>query len=228
VSRLGNPLVNELVIGLGDKDYWNSQPVTSDGKDFFKYFANPLLSILLPSLYTTDGTASGSSAFPHLKAYNNSNSGTTTADPARPDLVAILLSGIPNSVTSGLGAPPTNVGSTVLSDQLRLNVAQPPTTSTPSNLGYLGGDPAGYPNGRRVFDDVATIELRAFAGATLPLVDPTYTPDGAAGAVDFSLTSSGTDLTAKGTENYLAAFPYLGTPYSGYATPATTPTGSTG
>ncbi len=50
----------------------------------------------------------------------------------------------------------------------------------------LGGDLAGFPNGRRVFDDVATIELRAIAGATIPLVDTTFTPDGAAGAVSAS------------------------------------------
>ena len=61
----------------------------------------------------------------------------------------------------------------------------------------------------------------------IPLVDPSFTPDGPAGAVDFSLTSGRSDTTAKGTENYLPSFPYLGTPYSGYSTPATTPVGST-
>ena len=60
---------------------------------------------------------------------------------------------------------------------LRLNVAIPPTTKGPSNLGLIGGDPAGFPNGRRVFDDVATIEIRAIAGATLPLVDPSFKAD---------------------------------------------------
>jgi hypothetical protein len=62
---------------------------------------------------------------------------------------------------------------------LRLNVAIPPaaTSSTlPSNLGLLGGDLAGYPNGRRVYDDVASIELQALAGATLGLVDPSRSP----------------------------------------------------
>jgi hypothetical protein len=103
---------------------------------------------------------------------------------------------------------------------LRLNVAIPPTTSGASNLGLVGGDPAGFPNGRRVFDDVVTIELRAIAGVTLPLVDPSYTPDGAAGAISMGLTSGPTDLAAMGTENYLPEFPYLGTPYSGFAVPA--------
>ena len=77
-------------------------------------------------------------------------------------------------------------------------------------------DPAGYPNGRRVFDDVATIELRAIAGATLPLVDPAYKPDGAAGAITMGLTSGPSDLTAIGTEKYLPSFPYLGVPNSGF------------
>jgi hypothetical protein len=229
VSRLGNPLVNELLIGLGDKDRWNVKPPTSDGSTFFEYFANPLLGQLIPALYTANGKANGSTIFPNLKAYNASHTGTSKAHAARPDLVAILLSGIPNSVTKALGAPPTNVGGAALADQLRLNVAQHPTHNKKniSNLGYLGGDPAGFPNGRRVFDDVATIELRAVAGATIPLVDPSFTPDAPAGLVDFSLTRNGSDTTAKGTEKYLSSFPYLGTPYSGFSTPAKTPAAST-
>ncbi|HUE58201.1 MAG TPA: DUF4331 domain-containing protein [Acidimicrobiales bacterium] len=226
VSRLGNPLVNELIIGIGDKDRWNALPPTSDGTRFGEYFANPLLGQLLPTLY--------SGVFPNLAAYNTAHAGDTTlASPARPDLVAILISGIPQSVLSaaGLGGvvPPTNVGGTGVADLLRLNVAQPPSQN-PNIFGYLGGDPAGFPNGRRVFDDVATIELRAVAGATLPLV-ATFTPDAAVGSVgtdpktviSFGLTN-GNDPTALGTENYLTTFPYLGTPYSGYATPSKTPT----
>jgi hypothetical protein len=80
----------------------------------------------------------------------------------------------------------------------------------------IGGDVAGYPNGRRVQDDVATIELRAIAGATLPLVDPTYVPDSAAGAISMGLTASPKDTSAMGKDNYLPSFPYLGTPHSGY------------
>jgi hypothetical protein len=63
----------------------------------------------------------------------------------------------------------------VLADMLRLNLAIPPSTS-PNVLGLIGGDPAGFPNGRRVIDDVVTVELRAVAGATIPLVDPSFTP----------------------------------------------------
>ena len=102
---------------------------------------------------------------------------------------------------------------------LRLNVAIPPNPK-PSNLGVVGGDFAGWPNGRRVFDDVATIELRAFAGLTIPLVDTSYKPDGAAGGISMGLTSGPTDFTAMGTENYLPSFPYLGTPYQGFEVPS--------
>jgi hypothetical protein len=227
VSRLGNPLVNELIIGIGDKDRWNAVAPGRDGTDFGDYFANPLLGRLLPALYAP-------SVFPQLAAYNASHATQNTlANPARPDLVAILLTGIPQSVlaAAGLGGkvPPTNVGGKGVADLLRLNVAQGPSAN-PNIFGYLGGDPAGFPNGRRVFDDVATIELRAIAGATLPLVDPSFQPDTAVGSVgtdpktviSFGLTD-GNDPTALGTENYLSSFPYLGTPYSGYGTPSQTP-----
>ena len=228
VSRLGNPLVNELLIGIGDKDRWNSLPPTSDGQDFFNYFANPLLAQLLPTLYPNN-------VFKNLSIYNSAHTGTTPANAARPDIAAILLTGIPQSVLQAAGlagvVPPTNVGGTGVADLLRLNVAQPPTATANVNIfGYLGGDPAGFPNGRRVSDDVATIELRAIAGATLPLVT-TYTPDTAVGSIgsdpttviSFGLTN-GNDATAKGVENYLPSFPYLGTPYDGYFTPSQTPT----
>jgi hypothetical protein len=75
-------------------------------------------------------------------------------------------------------------------------------------LGVVGGDVAGFPNGRRVFDDVVTIELRALAGATLPLVDKSFKPDAAVNAVTDGLDGS--------DESYLSVFPYLGVPTSGY------------
>jgi hypothetical protein len=106
---------------------------------------------------------------------------------------------------------------------LRLNLAIPPavpSSTLPNNLGLLGKDLAGFPNGRRVFDDVVTIEIQAIAGATLGLVDPSFTPDADALGVNQGLTSGGTDITAMGTENYLPSFPYLGVPHSGYFTPA--------
>ncbi len=205
VSRLGNPLVNEVVIALAQKDYWNSQPPVNDSQ-FVARYANPELSGLLPILYP--------GVFPNLATFN------ATAAP-RADLEAILLTGIPSGIITGF----QNYTGPTQADMLRLNVAIPPTPS-PSNLGLIDGDPAGFPNGRRVFDDVATIELRAFAGVTLPLVDPGYKSDGAAGqlglpgGISMGLTSGPTDLTAMGTENYLPSFPYLGTPYQGFEVPS--------
>jgi hypothetical protein len=208
VSRLGNPLVNELLIGIGAKDVWNTQPPTTDGSEFLNYFAKPLLAQLLPSLYP--------GVFPNLAAYNSGPSN------ARPDIEAIFLTGIPAGVITQAPTFTNYNGTGVKADMLRLNTAIPPSTS-PNNLGLLGLDVAGYPNGRRVVDDVATIALRATAGATLGYVVPSFTADGAAGAVDFGLTGGGTDLSANGTQHYLSSFPYLGTPYSGFSNPSATP-----
>jgi hypothetical protein len=200
VSRLGNPLVNEVLIPLGMKDYWNKQP-PADDKQFEANFSNPELAGLLPVLYP--------GVFPNLAAYDASGT-------ARADIVAILLTGIPAGIITGF----QNYTGSAPADLLRLNMAIPPTTSKPSTLGLIGGDAAGYPNGRRVFDDVVTIELRAIAGVTLPLVDPSFTPDGAASLVTDGLTSSPTDTTAKGTEVYIPNFPYLGAPHSGFDFPS--------
>ena len=199
VSRLGNPLVNEVIIPLGQKDYWNSVDPRFD-KQFTPSFTNPELARLLPALYP--------GVFPNLGAYN-------AGSPDRADLVAILLTGIPEGVVPGF----QNYTGPVQADMLRLNLAIPPAGS-PENTGLLGGDVAGFPNGRRVFDDVVTIEVRAVAGATLQLVDPAFKSDGAAGAVHQGLTSGPSDLTARSTEAYLSTFPYLGVPLSGYAVPA--------
>jgi hypothetical protein len=97
---------------------------------------------------------------------------------------------------------------TTQSDMLRLNVAVPATTSNPNPVGLVAGDAAGFPNGRRVFDDVTSIELRAIAGLTYPLIDKTYTPDAAAAAITDGLTET--------NDTYLSTFPYLGHPVSGY------------
>jgi hypothetical protein len=107
-----------------------------------------------------------------------------------------------------------NFTGTVQADLLRLNVAIPPSQN-PNDLGLVGGDAAGFPNGRRLGDDVVTIELRAVAGLTIPLVDSSYTPDGAASAV--------TDGTSNTNAALLKQFPYLGLPGGGYQTvPGTT------
>jgi hypothetical protein len=161
VSRLGNPLINEAVIPLGSKDAWNTYAPASDSQ-FVQYYNHPEVARLLPILYP--------GVFPNLAAL--------TA--ARADLVAILLTGIPQGLVSGF----QNYTGATQSDMLRLNMAIAPNTTNPSALGVMGGDLAGYPNGRRVFDDVVTIEIRAIAGVLYPLVDPTYVPDGAAALVD--------------------------------------------
>jgi hypothetical protein len=189
VSRLGNPLFNEVIVPIGDKDEWNAVDPIED-KGFAKYVKQPELAKLLPVLYP--------GAFPNLAAY--------TKD--RADLEAILLTGIPSGVVDGF----QNFTTTKPSDMLRLNVAVPPTTSNPNPLGLVAGDAAGYPNGRRVFDDVVSIELKAVAGLTIPLVDPSYTVDAAVGAVSSYLTP--------GSDRYQSTFPYLGTPHDGFDTPS--------
>jgi Domain of unknown function (DUF4331) len=193
VSRLGNPLVNEVLIPLGQKDLWNSLP-PADDKKFAGYVTQPGLAALLPVLYP--------GVFPHLAALVKSGA-------PRADLEAILLTGIP----SGIIPKFTNFTGTVLADMLRLNTSIPPAAK-PNILGVVGGDLAGFPNGRRVTDDVVTIELRAIAGVTYPLVAPKYTPDAAAGEVTDGLTPSSVSASP------LGQFPYLGVPYSGYDEPS--------
>jgi Domain of unknown function (DUF4331) len=193
VSRLGNPLVNEVVIPLGHKDQWNSLP-PSDDKRFVSFFAQPEVSALLPALYP--------GVFPNLAKLVKSGA-------ARADLEAILLTGIPSGIVPGF----QNFTGPVLADMLRLNTAIPPSAK-PNQLGVIGGDLAGFPNGRRVFDDVVTVELRAFAGATYPLVNKGFTPDAAVGAVTDGLTASSVP------SGFLGTFPYLGVPYSGFDVPS--------
>jgi Domain of unknown function (DUF4331) len=202
VSRLGNPLVNEVIIPLAEKDYWNAQPPSRDSQ-FEQYVTQPGLAALLPILYP--------GVFSNLAAYSK----------PRADLSAVLMTGIPGLTFTG----------TTQADLLRLNMAIAPAAS-PSSLGVLGDDLAGFPNGRRVFDDVATIELRAIAGATIPLVDPSFVPDDVvkaapgSGGLQFGLITGPNDLTANHTETYLDTFPYLNTPHSGYN--AHTPAALTG
>jgi len=188
VSRLGNPLVNEVVIPMGRKDEWNALPPSRDGA-FVKYVRHPELAGLLPVLYPN--------VFPNLAGLSA----------ARADLEAILLTGIPDGIVPGF----QNFTGPTPADMLRLNMAIPPAQD-PNILGILGGDLAGFPNGRRVFDDVVTIELRAIAGATYPLIDPSFTPDAAASLVTDGLTPADNPVA------FLPAFPYLGVPNAGFDT----------
>jgi hypothetical protein len=186
ISRLGNPLFNEVIVPIGQKDLWNSL-TPADDKQFLSNVQQPELASLLPVLYP--------GVFPNLAGLKA----------ARADLVAILLTGLPSGVVPGF----QNYTGKTLADELRLNMAIKPA-SNPNPLGVVGGDLAGFPNGRRVFDDVVTVELRAVAGATYPLVNPKFTPDGAASLITDGLTNADT--------TYLTTFPYLGTPQSGYQT----------
>ena len=131
VSRLGSPLVNELIIPLKLKDAFNRATPAGDSQ-FAQFVTNPQLAQLLSAVFSINVPAA-----------------------PRNDLVAIFATGIPVNDVTGPNF------TTFLSDgkpheMLRLNLAIPPS-SNPSRLGLLGGDFAGFPNGRRVFDDVVDI-----------------------------------------------------------------------
>ena len=183
VSRLGNPLFNEVIVPMAKKDRWNAlDPI--DDAEFVEYVEHPELAGLLPVLYP--------GVFPNLAGLSA----------ARADLVAVLLTGLPDGIVPGF----QNYTGPTPSDMLRLNITIPPS-SDPNPLGLVAGDPAGFPNGRRPIDDVVAIELRAVAGLTYPLIDPSFTPDAAVSAL--------TDGTTP-PPGFLDAFPYLGHPVSGY------------
>jgi len=227
VSRLGNPLFNEVIVQMSRKDMWNAGRPTSD-VGFVQRVQHPELASLLVALYPN--------VFNNLDGLNKSGA-------VRDDLAAILLSGIPAGAISALPSNFTNAIGPAPADMLRLNTSVAPTAMSDPNTdirGVLGGDLAGFPNGRRVFDDVTTIELRAIAGVTYQLLHPSYTADGAAGLItQYNSTmnpASGhlnpsssvhPDGTPNGTGTipippagfYLSSFPYLGTPYDGYSYP---------
>jgi hypothetical protein len=184
VSRLANPLFNEVIVPMAKKDRWNATAPAADSQ-YAQYVTKPELAGLLPVLYP--------GAFPNLKAYTK----------PRADLAAILLTGIPAGVVPGF----QNFTGTKQADLLRLNLAVPPSDE-PNNLGLVAGDAAGFPNGRRLADDVTTIELRAVAGLTIPLVDPSFTPDAVVPQV--------ADGTTNTNQPLLDSFPYVGTPAGGY------------
>ena len=196
VSRLANPLFNELQIGIGRKDEWNRGSPRDDTK-FVGRIRHPELAKLLPVLYP--------GVFPNLAKL-------VASGKPRVDLEAIFLTGIPSGIIPGF----QNFTGKHPADLLRLNVAIPPS-ATPNALGLLGNDPAGFPNGRRVFDDIVTIELRALAGVTYALVDKGFTPDAAAKAVTQGVVTPPTGPPA--AARFLPNFPYLGIPDDGFNTP---------
>ena len=142
VSRLGNPLINEVIIPTSLKDAWNRGQPAQDAK-YLKYYTSPLLAATINTVYKLGVPATN-----------------------RDDLVAVLLTGIPNVTFTG-SRP---------ADMLRINLAVPVTPAGKvSRLGVLGGDNQGWPNGRRLGDDVIDIAEQAVAGflkgKKLPLGD---------------------------------------------------------
>ena len=204
ISRLGNPLVNEVINPVGEKDRWNAQEPYEDSQ-FAKYVLHPELANLIANVLYPG-------AFPNLADYVADNT-------PRADLAAILLTGIPPTVIANF----QNYTGAVQADMLRLNVAVHPTAPGSANpIGLVAGDKAGFPNGRRPIDDVTAIALKAVAGATIPLVDPSYTADGPAGALNDGTSN---DNTPYG-QPFLSTFPYLSNPNSGYTSLPGTPGGS--
>jgi Domain of unknown function (DUF4331) len=186
VSRLGMPLVNELVIGLPDKDRWNTTTPAQDG-EFADYVTNPSLPVLLQVLFGNQG----------VKAPNVY---------PRTDLEAAFLTGI-----AGLNQPAKVLAP---AEELRLNTSTPVTAYASQNdLGVLGGDKSGFPNGRRPIDDVVDITLRVAMGVLLTPYDGSAAdPDPAS---DASRQLGYTDGVQANTANFLTTFPYLNTPVAG-------------
>jgi hypothetical protein len=176
VSRLGNPLVNEVVIPLKDKDRWNRSQPANDGQ-FLKYVTDPELARLIEAIYGIDAPAT-----------------------PRNDLVSVFLTGV-QGLNKPAGVRP--------SEQIRLNMSIPPCEagSCPAHspLGVIGGDNAGYPNGRRLADDTIDISLQVVEGELVG--NPNDLGDG----VDAN------DLVFQTT------FPYLAVSHSGSDTDPHTP-----
>ena len=169
VSRLGNPLVNEVVIPLGKKDQFNRTTPDRDAQLYGRYVLNPELAAVLNALF-------------HVNAPEHN----------RTDIVQAVLQGIPGlNQTAGAPGPPAV-------DTLKVNLGTPPASGAENRFGVIGGDMAGYPNGRRLGDDVVDIDLQVIAGFLkgnrVPLGD-------------------GVDRNDK---PFLSAFPYLAPPTSGF------------
>jgi hypothetical protein len=172
VSRLGMPLVNEVIIPLAGKNKFNASDPRDDHQ-FLPFVLDPEPARLIPVLYP----------------------GVSVPPAPRNDLVAIFLTGIP-----GLNQPPH----VTPSEMIRLNMGFAPSSS-PNRLGLLAGDHDGFPNGRRLTDDVVDIELRALAGGT-PFT-PTFnvSPN--------NILGDGVDTNDR---TFLPSFPYVPLPSQGY------------
>jgi hypothetical protein len=184
VSRLGSPLVNELVIGVPDKDRFNNSEPVNDAQ-FLRYVTNPALPELIEIVFA--GAVQAPNLFP------------------RTDLVATFLTGL--NIPGAINTQPRNVRP---SEMLRLNTSTPPTPFAQQNrLGVLGGDVAGFPNGRRPGDDIIDLTLRVAMGRLITLGafgQPSQAPSG---ALDF------TDGAIVPPTRFSPVFPYLATPLPG-------------
>ena len=187
VSRLANPLINEVIIPLGQKDAWNVSDPQSDSQFVGRYLepeVTKLENLLYPVLDNAPETGRG-------------------------DLVAVLLTGVP-----GL-----NLTGQTQADLIRLNTSVAPAgpVGTGNRLGALGGDLAGFPNGRRLEDDTPDIELRALACGYGPVVGPIVQGfgfcDGNANRSPNNMLGDGVDANEK---PFLTTFPYVATPHQGY------------
>ncbi|MFO1498084.1 MAG: DUF4331 domain-containing protein [Verrucomicrobiota bacterium] len=173
VSRLGQPLVNEVVIGLKDKDKFNASEPKDDGQ-FADYVTHPTLPAFIELLFSGAGVRAPST-FP------------------RSDLVTVFLTGVPDlNQTTAVG------------EMLRLNTSTPAVpASEQNNLGVIGGDNAGFPNGRRPGDDVVDIALRVVMGKLLPA---DQAPSGQLPFTDGALVNAGM---------FGSTFPYIRLPIPG-------------
>jgi Domain of unknown function (DUF4331) len=191
VSRLGMPLVNEVVIGLPDKDRFNSSKPKDDAQ-FADYVTNPTLPALLEIALNIPGTA--------------------PKNLPRTDLVTTFLTGI-----AGVNQP-KNV---VPSEMLRLNTSTPPTAEASQNrLGLAGGDAAGFPNGRRLKDDVVDVSLVAVMGGLCMLNGDTNALGLGAACKPSNVPLGATSLRLHDAVDQarvptLPGFPYLFTPTPG-------------
>jgi hypothetical protein len=183
VSRLGMPLVNEIVIGLKDKNLFNAATPEGDAA-LATYVTNPTLPAILEILFGSAG----------VKAPTNF---------PRTDLVAAFATGVQGVNFLSDGKP---------HEMIRLNTATPPTPAiSQNNLGLLGNDPAGFPNGRRPGDDVVDIELRVAMGVLCHAFPGVFCSpaDAPSGNLPF------TDGTLQDVSQFDTTFPYLRTPLPG-------------
>lgn len=187
VSRLGQPLVNEVVIPAYLKDAFNALAPENDASvtPAVDKVLDPELSKLLEAIY-----------------------GLPAKETPRTDLAAIFLTGL-NGLNQPAGVTPAEL--------LRLNTAIVPATE-PNRLGVLAGDNAGFPNGRRLTDDVVDIAIQAVAGAVS--VDETGAPTG----VELIEALAAGDAVNENDVAFGAAFPYLALPRSGSDVGAVEPT----